>query len=206
MNDRGEEWAGKLWFNDYDYFKFVINANEKYIQSKYGMYSFDGEKIYFNNNGEVIIPEIETYTYDGKIYKLDIPHFNFFTFDKYPSDISFVQTSQEEVAADLFSFKNAGEVKPESVWIDSLKGKTGDTGETGATFTPSVGENGMLNWTNDKGLENPPGVYIKGPKGNTGEPGKTPERGVDYWTQTDITTIENYCKNYIDAEILGGAS
>ena len=156
MNDRGEEWEGRLFFGDSDYFKFVINSNERYIQSKYGLYGFDGEKIYFDNNGEVIIPEVETYTYQGQIYKLDIPHF-----------ISISLT--DEVAADLFSFKNAGEAKTESAWIDSLKGKTGDQGETGATFTPEVYESGMLNWTNDKGLENPPGVYIKGPKGDKGQ-------------------------------------
>jgi hypothetical protein len=28
-------------------------------------------------------------------------------------------------------------------------------GEKGATFTPSVSEDGTLSWTNDKGLENP---------------------------------------------------
>lgn len=38
----------------------------------------------------------------------------------------------------------------------------------GATFTPSVNDNGDLSWTNDKGKENPPTVNIKGAKGDPG--------------------------------------
>ena len=38
----------------------------------------------------------------------------------------------------------------------------------GATFTPSVSEDGDLSWSNDKGKENPPTVNIKGEKGDPG--------------------------------------
>lgn len=38
----------------------------------------------------------------------------------------------------------------------------------GATFTPSVSDNGDLSWTNDKGKENPPTVNIAGPPGAPG--------------------------------------
>ena len=38
----------------------------------------------------------------------------------------------------------------------------------GATFTPSVSDDGLLSWANDKGLDNPTTVDIKGPKGNDG--------------------------------------
>lgn len=44
----------------------------------------------------------------------------------------------------------------------------GIDGENGATFTPSVNENGNISWTNDKGLPNPQTVNIKGPKGDMG--------------------------------------
>jgi hypothetical protein len=54
-------------------------------------------------------------------------------------------------------------------------------GENGATFYPSVTENGDLSWSNDKGLENPAPVNIKGPKGDT------PEKGVDYFDGTSVT-------------------
>ena len=37
----------------------------------------------------------------------------------------------------------------------------GEKGEDGATFIPSVSEDGTLSWTNDKGLENPASVNIK---------------------------------------------
>ena len=50
----------------------------------------------------------------------------------------------------------------------------------GATFTPSVSENGDLSWTNDRGLENPETVNImgpRGPKGDTGETGAQGEKG-----------------------------
>ena len=39
-------------------------------------------------------------------------------------------------------------------------------GEDGATFTPSVSEDGTLSWSNDKGLKNPSDVNIKGEKGS----------------------------------------
>ena len=38
----------------------------------------------------------------------------------------------------------------------------------GATFTPSVSEDGDLSWSNDKGKDNPPTVNIKGTKGDPG--------------------------------------
>ena len=38
-------------------------------------------------------------------------------------------------------------------------------GEDGATFLPSVTEDGVLSWTNDKELENPPSATIKGKDG-----------------------------------------
>ena len=47
----------------------------------------------------------------------------------------------------------------------------GVTGEDGATFYPSVSEDGYIRWTNNKGLENPDPVIIKGPKGDGGEKG-----------------------------------
>lgn len=39
-------------------------------------------------------------------------------------------------------------------------GKIGGYGENGATFTPHVSEDGVLSWTNDKGLANPTSVKI----------------------------------------------
>lgn len=50
-------------------------------------------------------------------------------------------------------------------------GAAGSNGEDGATFTPSVDNNGNLSWTNDKGLANPPSVNIKGATGASGATG-----------------------------------
>lgn len=44
----------------------------------------------------------------------------------------------------------------------------------GATFTPAVSASGVLTWTNDKGLDNPPPVNITGPAGKDGADGKSP--------------------------------
>lgn len=43
--------------------------------------------------------------------------------------------------------------------------------EAGATFTPHVSAEGIISWTNDKGLPNPDPISIKGPQGETGERG-----------------------------------
>ena len=53
----------------------------------------------------------------------------------------------------------------------------GSSGEDGATFTPDVSEEGVISWTNDKGLPNPDPVNIKGPKGDTGANGVQGEPG-----------------------------
>lgn len=87
-------------------------------------------------------------------------------------------------------------------YIDTGKpsqGSGGGTGgENGATFVPSVSEEGVLSWTNDKGLPNPEPVKIVG---EDGVDGYSPIRGTDYWTEEDIAEI----KSYVDDAILGGA-
>lgn len=70
--------------------------------------------------------------------------------------------------------------------LKGLVGKIGaetiNIGEDGATFFPSVSEEGVISWTNDKELPNPEPINIKG---------KTPQKGVDYWTEADKTEIVN---------------
>lgn len=56
------------------------------------------------------------------------------------------------------------------------------SGENGATFIPSISAEGVISWTNDKGLANPTPVNIKG---NKGDSGYTPQKGTDYFTATD---------------------
>ncbi len=56
----------------------------------------------------------------------------------------------------------------------------GAKGDDGATFVPSVSDDGVISWTNDKELPNPEPVNIKGVKGDKGDAGYTPVKGVDY--------------------------
>jgi hypothetical protein len=56
-------------------------------------------------------------------------------------------------------------------------GGSGIAGEDGATFTPNVSTEGIISWTNDKGLANPESVNIKGPQGPQGERGLQGEQG-----------------------------
>ena len=64
----------------------------------------------------------------------------------------------------------------------------GSGGDGGATFIPSVTADGVISWTNDKGLPNPKPVNIKGVKGDKGDKGAdgyTPVKGKDYFTDAD---------------------
>ena len=51
-------------------------------------------------------------------------------------------------------------------------------GQNGATFIPSVSAEGVIYWTNDRDLPNPPPVNIKGEKGDKGDKGEQGERGL----------------------------
>ena len=67
-------------------------------------------------------------------------------------------------------------------------GGTGAGGEDGATFTPSVSSDGVLSWTNDKGLINPDPVNIKGEPGENnvhiGADEPTSD-SINLWVETD---------------------
>lgn len=54
----------------------------------------------------------------------------------------------------------------------------GGKGDDGATFVPSVSDDGVISWTNDKDLPNPEPVNIKGAKGDKGDKGDRGERGL----------------------------
>ena len=56
-------------------------------------------------------------------------------------------------------------------------GGSGTTGESGATFIPTVSPDGVISWENDKGLPNPESVNIMGPQGPQGPAGADGEDG-----------------------------
>ena len=57
------------------------------------------------------------------------------------------------------------------------KGDKGDAGAQGPTFIPSVNSDGLLTWTNNGNLNNPPSVDIKGPQGEKGLQGEKGDKG-----------------------------
>jgi hypothetical protein len=74
-----------------------------------------------------------------------------------------------------------------------VQGPQGDKGETGAQGPQGpAGQDGAAG--------------ANGTNGTNGADGYTPVRGTDYWTATDIATMEAYINTYIDTVILGGAS
>lgn len=65
-------------------------------------------------------------------------------------------------------------------------------GDDGATFTPTVSEQGYISWENDKGLPNPEPVNITGPQGIPGPPGPSADPDavlvpVPYFTERDLS-------------------
>lgn len=67
--------------------------------------------------------------------------------------------------------------------------ESGGSGESGATFLPSVSSDGIISWTNNKNLPNPTPINIKGADG---EPGKT---AYQYAQEAGYTGTENEFAN-----------
>lgn len=97
--------------------------------------------------------------------------------------------------------------------ISVLNGKDGKNGLNGQDGKDGIdGKDGAKGEKGDpgqKGEKGDPGTNgINGRDGTNGQDGYTPVRGTDYWTNQDITAIEQYCANYIDTHItqaIGGA-
>lgn len=100
-------------------------------------------------------------------------------YDNQPKDFSFLATDDGNVYVKVSD--TSGD------WSDPIpfKGDKGDTGKTGAVFTPTVDEDGNLSWSNDGNLVNPETVNIKGKKGDKGETGSVEN------LRLEITSVEN---------------
>ena len=70
------------------------------------------------------------------------------------------------------------------------QGPPGVNGKNGITFTPSVSPEGVLSWSNDGGLPNPPNMTIKGTDGTDGVDGVTPNITFEIGTVTDTVGDE----------------
>lgn len=66
----------------------------------------------------------------------------------------------------------------EQITLEKLLQKINEGVYDGATFVPSVSADGVISWTNDRELENPPPVNIKGQKGDKGDKGDRGEQGI----------------------------
>ena len=88
------------------------------------------------------------------------------------SEILFVEGTQAESPfppiTPSFEEVLAAQVADTKEKMDDLS-EAAEAGDfNGATFIPSVNENGIISWTNDKGLDNPTQRDIRGPKGDPG--------------------------------------
>ena len=83
----------------------------------------------------------------------------------------------------------------------STKAQTINLGGNGATFIPSVSEDGIISWTNDRDLPNPDPVNIKGAPGKDG---KTPYIKSGYWwigsTNTNVLARGEKGDDYVLTE------
>lgn len=94
-------------------------------------------------------------------------------------------TSPQKIENEIKPVKTVNGKAPDENGNVEVQGGSGAPGESGATFTPAVSSEGVLSWTNDKGLENPAPVNIKGKDGKDGIDGYTPVKGVDYFDGTN---------------------
>ena len=85
--------------------------------------------------------------------------------------------SPSRIEEEIKPIKTVNGVTPDENGNVEVVGNNGADGKDGATFTPSVSADGVLSWTNDKGLENPKTQNIKGEKGDTGDTGSQGVKG-----------------------------
>lgn len=118
------------------------------------------------------------------------------TIDKKEKEIQeLIDDLNEKVESGFFKGKPGEDGPPGQNGIDGkdgtngIDGKDGVDGENGATFIPSVDEEGNLSWSNDKGLDNPSTVNIKGADGKNGEQGIQGDKG-DPFTYEDFTEAQ----------------
>lgn len=82
-----------------------------------------------------------------------------------------------EKSFDIFNGLNGRDGKDGEPGTPGKDGVNGKDGESGATFIPTVSEEGVISWENNKGLPNPPSVNIKGPPGENGTGGSSGSGG-----------------------------
>jgi hypothetical protein len=89
--------------------------------------------------------------------------------------------------------------------IESGQIQSPGNGQNGATFIPSVSDEGVISWTNDQELPNPNPVNIKGKDGQPGKDGVTPVKGVDYFTPDEVQEIAEQAAGMVEVPESGGS-
>ena len=86
---------------------------------------------------------------------------------------------------------------------DGAQGPQGIQGERGPAGSPGIqGPQGIQGERGPAGPQGPQGERgIQGPAGASGSDGRTPVKGTDYFTNTEINSIKSELKTYIDTEI-----
>ena len=110
----------------------------------------------------------------------------------YPQDsILFTATTAE----DGFSASMNFSISISQQGVQGVQGPKGDKGDTGPQGPQGIqgpqGEKGDTGAQGEKGEKGDRGEQgPQGEKGEQGEAGHTPERGVDYWTESDVEAME----------------
>ena len=89
---------------------------------------------------------------------------------------------------------------------EQLKGDKGDKGDNGANGVNGSDGKSAYDIARDNGFDGTESEWLDSLVGKDGENVVTPQKGTDYWTNTDKEEILSECKSYIDSEILGGES
>ena len=86
--------------------------------------------------------------------------------------------------------------------VDVVLGGTESNRTFTFNFTGLKGEQGIQGPQGNTGSQGPQGEKgEQGIQGPAGADGHTPVKGVDYWTESDISSIETELKSYVDTEI-----
>ena len=101
-----------------------------------------------------------------------------------------MESQKEQARANIGAVGEAELSSEVTKQIDSAKANgefNAGSGTNGATFTPSVSNDGILSWTNDNNLDNPEPVNIRGVDGKNGKDGKDGISATHSWDGTTLT-------------------
>ena len=214
---------------------YVLNMPKKLVQNDYNLiklnltFDIDGRvvfKLLYPDREKFIVDEVEDNSIifkEGYLSQEGIYLIEFAIYDE-TGRLTNNAISEIEVRKELVSTNEIVEADDRVPILDGLINEVNEamdrvenmqsgsgtgtgSGENGATFIPSVNEDGIITWTNDKGLENPSPINIKGPKGDIGEKGNSGKDGISVSSIIQTTTSsESGGTNIITATLSDGST